>query len=209
MVGENGIKLSGGQRQRLAIARSIIKRPPILILDEATSSIDVRGERIVQEALDRVSKHRTTITIAHRLSTIKKADNIIVMKDGKAIEQGTHESLLSARGTYYNLINSQHLAMNDGSTGPVMEGFLVEQEQTARQSRIMELDGSNTRNQRDEPKYKVRGLVNSVGLFLWEQRHRWILYVWILIGAAAGGGMHPAVHVFSTYWFASPSYGSR
>jgi ATP-binding cassette subfamily B (MDR/TAP) protein 1 len=79
-VGDAGIKLSGGQRQRLAIARSIIKRPKILILDEATSAIDVRGERLVQQALDRVSEGRTTITIAHRLSTIKKADKIVVLR---------------------------------------------------------------------------------------------------------------------------------
>lgn len=93
-VGESGIKLSGGQRQRIAIARSIIKQPPILILDEATSAIDVRTERIVQKALDRVSKNRTTIVIAHRLSTIKRADSIVVLRQGKLVEQGTHDELL-------------------------------------------------------------------------------------------------------------------
>ena len=82
-IGENGIKLSGGQRQRLAIARSIVKRPSILILDEATSAIDVHSEEIVQAALDRVSQNRTTIIIAHRLSTVRKADHIIVMKERK------------------------------------------------------------------------------------------------------------------------------
>lgn len=103
-VGDAGIKLSGGQRQRLAIARSIIKRPKILILDEATSAIDVRGEKIVQAALDRVSEGRTTITIAHRLSTIKKADKIVVLKKGKVVEQGTHDSLLLDQdGTYWAL----------------------------------------------------------------------------------------------------------
>src|SRR6201999_358839 len=109
-VGESGIKLSGGQRQRLAIARSIIRDPAILILDEATSSIDVRGERIVQKALDRVSQNRTTIVIAHRLSTIRKADNIVVMREGRKMEEGTHEQLLSIPdGLYAGLVHAQQL----------------------------------------------------------------------------------------------------
>ncbi len=114
MVGDAGIKLSGGQRQRLAIARSIVKKPKILILDEATSAIDVRGEKIVQAALDKVSQGRTTITIAHRLSTIMKADNIVVLKKGKVVQQGTHEELLSDKeGAYWALANAQHLAVED------------------------------------------------------------------------------------------------
>jgi ABC-type glutathione transport system ATPase component len=112
IVGESGIKLSGGQRQRIAIARSIVKQPSILILDEATSSIDVRTERIVQEALDRVSKNRTTITIAHRLSTIKKSDKIIVLRQGKPVEQGTHEQLLRIDdGVYHGLVRAQALSL--------------------------------------------------------------------------------------------------
>jgi ATP-binding cassette subfamily B (MDR/TAP) protein 1 len=93
-VGDSGIKLSGGQRQRLAIARSIIKRPKILILDEATSAIDVRGERLVQQALDRVAQGRTTITIAHRLSTIKKADKIVVLRKVRVFFQSCFVLLL-------------------------------------------------------------------------------------------------------------------
>jgi ATP-binding cassette subfamily B (MDR/TAP) protein 1 len=109
-VGDAGIKLSGGQRQRLAIARSIVKRPKILILDEATSSIDVRGEKLVQAALDKVSEGRTTITIAHRLSTIKKADKIVVMKKGRIVETGTHDSLLEDKnGAYFTLVRSGFL----------------------------------------------------------------------------------------------------
>jgi len=114
-VGDSGIKLSGGQRQRIAIARSIVKRPKILILDEATSAIDVRGERIVQAALDRVSKGRTTITIAHRLSTIIKADNIVVLTKGQVVQQGTHEQLMSdENGPYWALqmLKNYHWAMN-------------------------------------------------------------------------------------------------
>ncbi|KAL0264987.1 hypothetical protein SLS55_000943 [Diplodia seriata] len=109
-VGDGGIKLSGGQKQRLAIARSIIKKPRIMILDEATSAIDAKSEKIVQAALDRVTRNRTTITIAHRLSTIKKADQIIVLQKGKAVEQGTHHSLTSdPSGVYSTLVRAQAL----------------------------------------------------------------------------------------------------
>ncbi|KAL1649435.1 hypothetical protein SLS58_001490 [Diplodia intermedia] len=109
-VGDGGIKLSGGQKQRLAIARSIIKKPRIMILDEATSAIDAKSEKIVQAALDRVTRNRTTITIAHRLSTIKKADRIIVLQKGRAVEQGTHHSLTSdPSGVYSTLVRAQAL----------------------------------------------------------------------------------------------------
>ncbi|GKT98660.1 leptomycin b resistance protein pmd1 [Fusarium langsethiae] len=114
LVGDSGAKLSGGQRQRLAIARSIVRKPSILILDEATSAIDVRGERIVQAALDRVAKNRTTITIAHRLSTIKKADRIIVLKKGKVVESGTHDSLIAVDGGVYSgLVHAQSLSLGE------------------------------------------------------------------------------------------------
>ncbi|CAK7219952.1 hypothetical protein SCUCBS95973_003990 [Sporothrix curviconia] len=115
-VGESGAKLSGGQRQRIAIARSIVKKPKILILDEATSAIDVRSERIVQAALDKVSRNRTTITVAHRLSTIKSADKIIVMQKGQCVEEGTHESLLAnENGVYHRLVAAQQLSLGDDS----------------------------------------------------------------------------------------------
>lgn len=105
-VGERGIKLSGGQKQRLAIARVFAKNPPIVILDEATSSLDNRTEKNIQEALDKLSAGRTTIIIAHRLSTIKNADRIIVLGNGEIIEQGNHEELYGRRGYYYKLYNS-------------------------------------------------------------------------------------------------------
>lgn len=107
-VGQTGMKLSGGQRQRLAIARAIVKRPSILILDEATSAIDVRSEGIVQAALDRASKGRTTIVIAHRLATIRKADNIVVLRGGQIVQSGTHESLVAdIDGVYHGLATAQ------------------------------------------------------------------------------------------------------
>ncbi|ROV99983.1 hypothetical protein VMCG_06178 [Cytospora schulzeri] len=109
-VGDSGLKLSGGQRQRIAIARSIVKKPKILILDEATSAIDVRSEKIIQAALDRVSQGRTTIMIAHRLSTIAKADKIMVLQKGRLMEQGTHESLLSNEEGVYSRLESSKWA---------------------------------------------------------------------------------------------------
>ena len=103
LVGERGVKLSGGQRQRIAIARAILKDAPVLILDEATSALDSESEKLIQEALTELMKGRTSIVIAHRLSTISKLDRIIVMDDGKIIEDGNHETLLEAKGQYARL----------------------------------------------------------------------------------------------------------
>jgi ABC-type multidrug transport system fused ATPase/permease subunit len=104
VVGERGVKLSGGQRQRIAIARAILKNPSILILDEATSSLDAESEFLVQEALQKLMENRTSIIIAHRLSTIKKADRIFVIKDGKLAETGTHAELTSIDNGIYNIL---------------------------------------------------------------------------------------------------------
>ncbi len=109
LVGERGVKLSGGQRQRVAIARAILRNPKILILDEATSSLDAESEHLVQEALDTLMKNRTTIIIAHRLATIRKVDTIYVMENGQISEKGTHESLVNQEGTYNNLVRLQLL----------------------------------------------------------------------------------------------------
>ena len=106
-IGDGGQKLSGGQRQRLTIARAVLKNPPILILDEATSALDSESEQLVQTALEQVMKNRTSIVIAHRLSTIQYADEIIVMKEGKIIERGTHEDLLQQKGAYKKLVELQ------------------------------------------------------------------------------------------------------
>ena len=102
-IGEGGHKLSGGQRQRLAIARAVLKNAPILVFDEATSSVDNETEAALQRSIHKISKNRTTIVIAHRLSTIRSADNIIVLKDGKISEQGTHNELINTKGKYYDL----------------------------------------------------------------------------------------------------------
>ena len=106
-IGDSGNKLSGGQKQRLSIARAVLKNPPIMILDEATSALDTESERLVQDALDKMMRNRTSVVIAHRLSTIQKADLIVVMAKGKIVEQGKHEDLLEAKGIYHNLVQMQ------------------------------------------------------------------------------------------------------
>jgi subfamily B ATP-binding cassette protein MsbA len=108
IVGERGVKLSGGQRQRVSIARAILANPRILILDEATSSLDSESEAAIQEGLAYLMKGRTTFVIAHRLSTIRRADQILVVEDGRILERGTHESLYDLHGRYYDLYTRQH-----------------------------------------------------------------------------------------------------
>ena len=106
-VGERGMQLSGGQRQRIAIARAILKNAPVLILDEATSHLDAISEATVRDALGRLMEGRTTVVIAHRLSTIRDADNILVLDQGRVIEQGTHQQLLDRGGLYAQLVSAQ------------------------------------------------------------------------------------------------------
>ena len=109
-IGDSGNKLSGGQKQRLSIARAVLKNPPIMILDEATSALDTESERLVQDALEKMMKNRTSIVIAHRLSTIQNADKIVVLSKGKIVEQGKHQELLEKKGVYYSLVEMQSLA---------------------------------------------------------------------------------------------------
>jgi len=185
-VGDQGIKLSGGQRQRIAIARAIIKRPKILILDEATAAIDVKGEQMVQAALDRVSRGRTTITIAHRLSTIKKAHNIVVLAKGKAVQQGTHDALMAqVGGAYWTLATAQQLSLDqaDELESPGVSG------EKQRSMDIMDSEESGSSGDEiKENDYQDRGFLTSFGALIAEQGRRWPWYSMFLFGALIAGG---------------------
>ncbi len=196
MVGDAGIKLSGGQRQRLAIARSIVKRPKILILDEATSSIDVRGEQMVQAALDKVSKNRTTLVIAHRLATVRKADNIIVLRKGKAIQQGTHDNLMAHQGgAYWALATAQQLMMASEGHGDedaeTNNAEITEKKSTTTIATDTTLVETTAAPDQDESgtQPKSRGFWGSFALLLREQSHRKFWYTVLLLSALGGGGM--------------------
>ncbi|MBC7399966.1 MAG: ATP-binding cassette domain-containing protein, partial [Mucilaginibacter sp.] len=106
-IGDRGTKLSGGQRQRICIARAVLSNPPIMLLDEATSALDTESEKLVQDALNNLMKNRTSLIIAHRLSTIQSADIIVVLENGKIVEQGNHQELISRNGLYRKLIDMQ------------------------------------------------------------------------------------------------------
>jgi ATP-binding cassette subfamily B protein len=112
VVGERGYKLSGGEKQRVAIARVVLKNPPILILDEATSALDTTSERLIQNALEELMSGRTTIAIAHRLSTILSADQILVVQRGRIVERGAHADLLAENGLYAQLFNQQFATLD-------------------------------------------------------------------------------------------------
>ena len=130
VVGERGVKLSGGQRQRVSIARAILANPRLLILDEATSSLDSESEALIQEGLRFLMKNRTTFVIAHRLSTIRRADQILVVEDGRILERGDHDALFGARGRYWDLYTRQHGVQSNMFLAPG-EGDEIPEDQIA------------------------------------------------------------------------------
>jgi ATP-binding cassette subfamily B (MDR/TAP) protein 1 len=189
LVGDSGVKLSGGQRQRISIARAVIKKPKILILDEATSAIDVRGEQIVQAALDKVAQGRTTIVIAHRLSTVKKADKIVVLQKGRVVEQGTHESLLGNNtGAYYNLVHAQHLFLGEHTKATGSDESTEDLPVVLTTETNAVPEGESQVAQQDGSKYHIQGLVKSFGRLLYEQRSLFLVHYAIIVALSMATG---------------------
>ncbi|KAF2127626.1 multidrug resistance protein-like protein 1 [Dothidotthia symphoricarpi CBS 119687] len=187
-LGERAMNLSGGQKQRPAIARSIVSEPTVLLLDEATSALDPKAEKIVQQALDRVSKDRTTLVIAHKLSTIRNADNIAVIADGVVVEQGTHDELIGCDSAYARLVRAQDL----GQTGS--KDDVVDKEDTDRLSLVRtqtqaSARGSPQKSARESVNYN---LIKCIYIVLMEQGNLWRWFLLLLVATLAGGATFPA-----------------
>ncbi|KAL1296520.1 hypothetical protein AAFC00_000029 [Neodothiora populina] len=188
-VGERGFLLSGGQKQRIAIARAMVSDPKILLLDEATSALDTKSEGVVQAALDKAAQGRTTIVIAHRLSTIKDADNIVVMSQGRIVEQGTHNELIEKKDAYYNLVEAQRIAAEtenkDEKDIPILEekdANLLERVPTSRSGKEFEEDPADLKLGRTQTGKSVSSMAlqNKKS----EENHRYSLFTLIRLVAS-------------------------
>ncbi|KAK6337456.1 hypothetical protein TWF730_002855 [Orbilia blumenaviensis] len=195
-IGERGAMISGGQKQRLAIARSIISNPKVLILDEATSALDPNAEKIVQKALNNVSAGRTMIVIAHRLSTIRDADNIIVMSKGAVIEQGTHNALIEAGGAYSRLVLAQNLGPGKGEDeiGSTRKLQGTGEKDIATEVPPKHIQQTNSLETADRGGLNYN-LFKCLFIILGEQRRLWFHFVIIAIAAIVAGGTYPALAV--------------
>ena len=210
-VGERGFLLSGGQKQRIAIARAMVSDPKILLLDEATSALDTKSEGIVQAALDVAARGRTTIVIAHRLSTIKTADNIVVMSQGRIVEQGSHDELLEKRSAYYNLVEAQRISAEnevkdaeESAEGEEAQAELVTFPSPEKKISKEKLERSTTgksvssailesRNSSSGPQYSLWTLIKVVGSFNKKEVH--YMLVGLVFSIIAGAG-NPTQSVF-------------
>ncbi|KAF3937554.1 hypothetical protein ABW19_dt0204241 [Dactylella cylindrospora] len=197
-VGERAGKLSGGQKQRVAIARSIISNPRILLLDEATSALDPKAEKVVQEALNRVSEGRTTITIAHRLSTIKKAENIAVISEGVVVEQGTHDELVALDRHYAALVRAQDL----GDRGEKSSGWNSDQEDGEEEDGELILSRTKTIASKAEASAAAKkaategtlryGILRCIVILLAEQQGMYLQMALVVLLCAMAAAVYPA-----------------
>ena len=206
-VGERGFLLSGGQKQRIAIARAMVSDPKILLLDEATSALDTKSEGVVQAALDVAAQGRTTIVIAHRLSTIKTADNIVVMSQGRIVEQGSHDELLEKKSAYYNLVEAQRISAKteekNAETDECEEELvtsLTPEKEVSREKLERSTTGKSvssaileSRNSSSERQYSLWTLIKVVGSFNKKEVH--FMLVGLVFSIIAGAG-NPTQSVF-------------
>ncbi|KAA8645148.1 ABC transporter ATP-binding protein [Aspergillus tanneri] len=189
-VGERATMLSGGQKQRIAIARSIVSDPKVLILDEATSALDPKAEKIVQEALDNVSASRTTITIAHKLSTIKKADQIIVLSQGRVVEKGTHDELSAAGGAYHRLIKAQDLgSVRSGDSAPQAEEPIA----TIHSVQTVSEKDAGVVQDIEAPSPRSQSLIRCLFILFVERRDLWPHFFIVLVACVMGGATYPVL----------------
>jgi ATP-binding cassette subfamily B (MDR/TAP) protein 1 len=211
-IGEGARMLSGGQRQRIAIARSIISNPPVLLLDEATSALDPNAEKIVQDALDNVSKSRTTLTIAHKLSTVQKADNIAVISEGAVIEQGTHRELIDGNGAYARLVRAQSLEQAVKMDSSHLHGDKeyetdanLEEPSQHGLSRLETNVSSAQLHETGPPKLLNEGmgysLLKCLFLLITEHRQLWPAYFALGLLSIFAGGTWPALAVLFSHTF--------
>lgn len=210
-VGERGFLLSGGQKQRIAIARAMVSDPKILLLDEATSALDTKSEGVVQAALDVAAQGRTTIVIAHRLSTIKTADNIVVMSEGRIVEQGSHDELLERKSAYYNLVEAQQISAANEEKNAEVNAELEESEEEPVKSLTPEKEISREKLERSTTgksvssailesktpssgrQYSLWTLIKLVGSFNKKEVH--FMLVGLVFSVIAGAG-NPTQSVF-------------
>lgn len=198
-IGQRGGLLSGGQKQRVAIARSIVSQPKVLLLDEATSALDPHAEGIVQRALDRASEGRTTIVIAHKLATIRRADNIVVMKKGKIIEQGTHEGLMKQDGAYAQLVHVQDLSVSKNQSDTESDEQDDEEAKDPADlvkslTRYATADQIRLEQQKERDnfeKYKKQGLLTVIWRLVVEHPElRWAYFL-VVVACLAGAAGYP------------------